>query len=155
MTRTTTICRLILLLGTLPLAGCQPSDHDLQTAVEVRLAMGGAPPSIEVTVTDRVARLRGESATREEQRRARELAASVEGIAEVVSEVRLSDAVIKAAVERALAQEPLLAGVPFEVIVSRGVVRLESPATDRVQRARAIGTTAQIDGVVRIDDFMK
>lgn len=133
------------------------SDADLHSALVVRLRMDPrtAHLSIDVTVANEAARVTGETDTRVQQQDALEVVRSVAGIANVVNELRLSDRTTQQTVERALADEPLLAGLTINVSVYRGIVRLEGAGTDKFQRARAVGIAAQVDGVVRIDDYMR
>lgn len=135
----------------------RPSDVELQAAAIVRLRMDPAIAHlpIDVSVSSGVARLTGETDTRAAQHHAIEVVKSVSGVQHVANELRLSDHAIRIAVQRALAAEPVLAGLGIAIMVERGVVRLEGGGTDRFQRARAVGTTAQVDGVVRVQDYMR
>lgn len=142
------------------LAACsctRATDADLQAAAIVRLRMDPrtARLPIEVAVENRNARITGETDSRADQEHAIAVVKAVEGIASVVNDVRLSDRSIELEVRRVLEAEPMLAGVAIDVSVNRGVVRLESGDTDRLQRARAIGTTAQVDGVIKVEDYMR
>ena len=140
------------------LAGCRAaSDADLHAAVVVRLAMDPitAPLRLEAIVAGGVVRLVGDTPTRADQRHAIAVAGGVEGIREVRSELRLSDRSIQLAVEQALAAEAMLKDITIAVMVSRGVVRLEGGGTDRFQRARAVTTAAQVDGVIAVEDYMR
>lgn len=138
-------------------AACRPADPALQIAVDERLSgdPATAPLSIDISVLRGVIHLAGEVTSRDEQRRIVELARSVDGVRDVVDEMHLSDAVIVAAVKRALADDSLVGTVPIEVASSRGMVSLMSDQTDKDQRARARQIAATVDGVKQVEDLMR
>src|SRR5688500_10045870 len=113
------------------------------------------PYELTATVTRGVVQLEGRTMTRTEQHRAFQIASSVPGVRQVRSRLRLFDEAIQAAVIDALRADPVLAQVPIEVTVHNGVTRLESGNTDAQRRQRARQIAAGVDGVTRVEDFMR
>ena len=146
-----------MVLGVACLAACSRTDPLVQTAVDVKLSQDAqqAPLSIDVSINRGVVRLTGEVMSREQERRAVQLAQSVEGVRTVVDQLYLGDATIVAAVKRTLAADPVVGGVPIEVDASGGHVRLMSDRTDSAQRARAMEVAATVDGVKQVEDRMR
>ncbi len=140
------------------LAGaCSRTDPAVQTAVDVKLSQDQqlTPLSIDVSINRGVVRLIGEVTSREQERRAIEIARSVDGVKDVVDEMYLGDATIVASVKTALAADPLVGRVPIEVDSTGGHIRLMSDQTDRDQRARAIEVAGKVDGVKQVEDRMR
>ncbi len=137
---------------------CRGSDSELLMAVEVQLAMDAItePRDITVTIPRRgTVYLSGETMTRTEQRRAVEVARSVNGVRDVINDMWLSDAAIVEAVQRALAADSMTASITMDVDSTRGLVRLMSDATNQEERTRAIQLASQVDGVKKVEDRMK
>jgi hyperosmotically inducible protein len=139
------------------LASCGRSDPALQTAVDSQLAVDSttATLNLDVNVTRGVVHLAGEVATRQQQRRAVEVARSVKGVKDVVDEMHLSDAAIAAAVKRMLAADPVVGKIPIEVDSTNGYTRLMSDQTTKDERTRAIEIAKKIDGVTQVEDRMR
>lgn len=123
----------------------------------VQLAMDPAttPYEFVVKVADRVASIEGRTSTRAEQQRAVEIVRAIEGVKDVQSTLTLLDSVVQAAVAAALQADPAIGKIPITATVSHGIVRLESGSTGPDERSRAIEITRAIDGVVRVEDFMR
>ena len=138
-------------------AACGRTDPAVQIAVDQRLSADAetAPLSLDISINRGTVRLAGEVSSREQSRRAVELARSVAGVKDVLNDMHLSDATIVAAVRRALAADPLVGKVPIEIDANRGNIRLMSDQTDKAQRARAMELSAQVDGVTHVEDRMR
>jgi hyperosmotically inducible protein len=138
-------------------AACGPTDPAIQTAVDAQLAVDTvtAPLSVDISVNRGVVRLSGEVESRDQQRRAVELARSVRGVKNVIDEMHLGDAAIVAAVKRALAADPLVGKIPIDVDASAGNIRLRSDQTGKDDRTRAVEVASKIDGVTHVEDLMR
>jgi hyperosmotically inducible periplasmic protein len=150
--------RLGLLIVTLLAGACGRSDSDVQAAVERQLAKDPltAPLNLSVTVTNGVASLAGETTTAAEQARATELARGIEGVKNVVNQMRIDDDVLLVeGIKKALSADPLVASVPIDVDSRDGHVRLMSDQTDRAQRERAVALAKQVHGVKSVEDRMR
>ena len=149
--------RLVVVLFGVIAAACSRTDPLVQTAVDVKLSQDQqlAPLSIDVSINRGVVRLLGEVTSRDQERRAIQIARSVDGVKDVVDGMYLGDATIVAAVKRALAADPLVGRVPMEVDSTGGNIRLMSDQTDKDQRARAMELAAQVDGVKQVEDRMR
>ena len=136
---------------------CGETDPALQTAVDAQLSVdtSTAPLSVDISVNRGVVRLSGEVESRDQQRRAVELARSVRGVKGVTDEMRLSDAALVATVKRALAADPLVGKIPIEVNASAGNVRLTSDQTGKDDRTRAVDVASKVDGVTHVEDLMR
>jgi osmotically-inducible protein OsmY len=139
------------------LVACGPTDPAIQTAVDAQLAVDTvtAPVSIDISVNRGVVRLSGDVESRDQQRRAVELARSVRGVEHVIDEMRLSDAAVVAAVKRALAADPMVGKIPIDVDSSAGNIRLKSDQTGKDDRTRAVEVASKIDGVANVEDLMR
>ena len=148
--------RLVLLI-LIAAPACAPSDGTLRADALAQLAIDPttAPVPLEVTVADGIATVTGDVESREQQRRAVEIVRATGGISDVVDQMRLADAVIATAVERALAADPELGSIQFSVSVKKGVVSLSSNQTDADDRRRAVAVASKVDGVTRVDDLMR
>jgi osmotically-inducible protein OsmY len=146
---------LFFLIG-LAAAGGRP-DSDVQAAVQGQLAKDPLtrPLKLSVTVTRGVAYIVGETTTNAEQARATELARGIEGVKDVVNQMRINDDVLVDGVRKALAADPLVASVPIDVDSRNGRVRLMSDQTDPEQRARAVALASKVDGVKSVEDRMR
>ena len=116
---------------------------------------GDGSLSLDISITRGVVRLAGEVTSREQSRRAVELARSVDGVKDVLDDMYLSDEAIIAAVTRVLAADPLVGRAPIEVDSNGGNIRLRSDQTDKDQRARAMELSAMVDGVNQVEDRMR
>lgn len=139
------------------LSACDRADSDLRAHVQAQLAVDEQTRHAELTVDadDGVVYLRGEVPSRETQRRAVEVTRAVAGVEEVADELRLSDQVVAEAVRKALAEDERIGSVPIVAGVREGVVRLESDHTGPDDRTRAIAVVSSVDGVIRVEDWMK
>jgi osmotically-inducible protein OsmY len=137
--------------------GC--GRHDDAIAAESRKQLAANPAlrdaSISMIVKRGVVLLRGHVVTTSQTLQATAVVARVDGVRTVVSQLTLSDDNLRSAVEQALRQDALLAGVPIEVDVADGVVRLTSTATNATHRSQAIAVAGLLPGVVRVEDNMK
>lgn len=147
----------IVVLSGLIIATCGRSDPALQTAVDSQLSVDSvtAPLSLDVSVTRGVVHLAGEVTSREQQRRAVEVARGVKGVKDVVDEMHLSDATIAATVKRLLAADPVVGKIPIDVDSTNGYTRLMSEQTNKDQRARAVEIARTVDGVTQVEDRMR
>lgn len=138
-------------------AACGRTDPAIQIAVDAQLAasMATATLSLDISVNRGVVRLAGEVASRDQQRRAVELAGSVDGVEGVIDEMYLGDGTIVIAVKQVLASDPLVGKVPIDVDARGGHVRLMSEQTDKEQRARAMELATKVDGVKDVEDRMR
>jgi osmotically-inducible protein OsmY len=136
---------------------CGRADSELRAEVQTKLANDAvtAPLGLKVDVRRRVVYLSGETTTRAEQQRATEIARSVDGVSDVMSEMRINDQVIVDAVKRALASDPMVASIPIDVDSDRGFVRLMSDKTTRPERERAVALAKAVDGVTEVQDRMR
>ncbi len=136
---------------------CGRSDSEVQGAIQSQLAKDPvtAPLKLSVDVAKGVVTLAGETKTGAEQARATEIARSTEGVSDVVNAMRINDGTLADAVRKALAADPVLAGVPIEVDSRNGYVRLISNDTNRDQRERAFAVASKVDGVKEVEDRMK
>jgi osmotically-inducible protein OsmY len=149
--------RAVAMLLCVILAACGRTDPAIQIAVDAQLAASTATAtlSLDISVSRGVVRLAGEVASRDQQRRAVELARSVDGVDAVIDEMYPGDGTIVTAVTQALAADPLLGKVPIEVDARGGHVRLMSEQTDKEQRARAMALARKVDGVKDVEDRMR
>lgn len=149
-------CALFCIVVGLSVA-CGRTDADLRVALSAQMAVdpATAPLSLTVTVERGVVHLAGETSTRAEQKRVVEIAERIDGVTRVVSELRLSDAVIAGAVKQALAADALTGRLMIDVDSHEGLVRLMSADTNRSERERAVQLAAQVDGVTRVEDRMR
>jgi osmotically-inducible protein OsmY len=148
----------VVLLSTLSFAtACGPSDPAIQAAVDSQLAVDSATAtlSLDITVTSGVVRLDGGVQSREQERRAVELARGIRGVKDVVNALYLNDETVVAAVKRALAADPLIGKIPIEVESDRGNVSLMSDQTTKEDRTRAVAISSTVDGVKRVEDLMR
>jgi osmotically-inducible protein OsmY len=138
-------------------AGCARSDDDIQKDVAAQMATDPATSGlhISVDVRRRIVFLSGMTNTVDEQQRALDVTRSVRGVKLVVNDIVLNEAALANQVKQALAADPLLATVPFDIEAQDGVVRLISDATNREQRERAVQITSAIAGVRDVEDRMK
>jgi hyperosmotically inducible periplasmic protein len=145
-----------MLLCVIP-AACGRTDPAVQIAVDAQLAASveTALLSLDISVNRGVVRLAGEVTSRDQQRRAVELARAVDGVKDVIDEMYLGDGAIVTAVREALASDPLVGKVPIDVDARGGHVRLMSEQTDKEQRARAMDLAAKVDGVKDVEDRMR
>jgi len=136
---------------------CARTDADVRASVETKLAVdqATAPAKIDVSVTGGVVHLAGETSTREQQRQAVELAKSVRGVKDVESGLRLSDEVVEQAVKQKLAADSVVGSIPIAVEAHEGVVKLESNQTNKDERQRIVQLTSSVDGVTKVEDWMK
>lgn len=123
--------------------------------VHISMDQGLSRADLTATVADRVVTLEGRTHTRDDQRRAVEIVRAIPGVKDVRATLRLFDTVIQEAVAAALQADPAIGKIPIAATVSHGVVRLESSATGPDDRSRAIEVTRAVDGVVKVDDFMR
>lgn len=123
----------------------------------VQLAMDPATTPYEfiVKVTDHSVSIEGRTRTRAEQQRAVEIVRALEGVKDVQPTLTLLDSVVQDAVVAALQADAVIGKIPITASVSHGIVRLESSATGPDERSRAMEVTRAVDGVVKIDDFMR
>jgi len=138
-------------------AACGPSESDIRREVHSKLAAAPAMSalSLSVEVKRRVVYLSGQTATREEQQQALELARSVEGVKLVVNDMWLNNTTLADKVRAALASDTLVAKVPIEVDAHGDTVRLISDQTSQEERARAMQIASAVDGVGKVEDRMK
>lgn len=113
------------------------------------------PLTVDVSVIRGVVRLTGEVQSREQGRRAVAIARDVPGVRDVVDSLHLGDVAIVAAVKEALAADPLVGRIPIVVESAAGTVRLMSDQTDKEQRTRAVDVASRVDGVLRVEDWMR
>jgi hyperosmotically inducible protein len=139
------------------ITACAPTDPAIQTAVDAQLSVDRvtAPLSVDISVNRGIVRLSGEVESRDQQRRAVELARSVHGVKNVTDEMHLSDVAIIAAVKQALAADPLVGKIPIDVDASAGSIRLKSDQTGKDDRTRAVEVASKIDGVTHVEDLMR
>lgn len=151
------VATVAVLLSVIVHAACGRTDPAVQIAVDERLSTdaGTAPLSLDISINRGVVRLAGEVDSREQRRRAVELARSVDGVKDVIDAMHFSDEAIVAAVKRALAADPIVGKVPIDVDANRGNIRLMSDQTDKEQRARALELSANVDGVKHVEDRMR
>jgi osmotically-inducible protein OsmY len=149
--------RTVACLGVALAAGCGPTDNDLRAEVMARLTLDPELVfvELEVGVAGAVVELTGHTATLDTLSRAVDVARAVDGVADVVSRLRASDALIESVVRDALAAAPMLGDIPIQVVARRGRVRLESDQTDTEQRARVLEIISAIDVIIGVDDFMR
>ena len=147
----------IVVLSGVIIAACSRSDPALQTAVDSQLAVDSvtATLNLDVSVTRGVVHLAGEVASREQQRRAVEVARAVRGVKDIVDEMHLSDAAIAAAVKRLLREDPVIGKIPIEVVSNNGYTHLGSDQTTKEERARAMEIARKVDGVTQVEDNMR
>jgi len=147
----------IVVLSGVIIAACSRSDPALQTAVDSQLAVDSvtATLNLDVSVTRGVVHLAGEVASREQQRRAVEVARAVRGVKDIVDEMHLSDAAIAAAVKRLLREDPVIGKIPIEVVSNNGYTHLGSDQTTKEERARAVEIARKVDGVTQVEDNMR
>lgn len=153
-----TVVRRTLLCMVIGLSvACGRPDADVQAAVRAQLANDPvtAPLDLSVEVKRGVVRLSGETRTAAEQAKAIEIARSIEGVSDVISDMRVADAGLVEAIKKAFAADPVLASVPIEVDSRDGAVRLMSDQTNREQRERAVAVAKRVEGVKHVEDLMK
>jgi hyperosmotically inducible protein len=136
---------------------CGQTDPAIQIAIDAQLAVDSvtAPLSVDISVNRGVARLVGEVSSRDQERRAVDLARSVRGVKTVIDEMYFSDAAIVAAVKTALAADPLVGKIPIVVQASAGIVSLTSNQTGKDDRTRALAVASKVDGVKHVEDLMR
>jgi hyperosmotically inducible protein len=136
---------------------CGQTDPAIQIAIDAQLAVDSvtAPLSVDISVNRGVARLVGEVSSRDQERRAVDLARSVRGVKAVIDEMYFSDAAIVAAVKTALAADPLVGKIPIVVQASAGIVSLTSNQTGKDDRTRALDVASKVDGVKHVEDLMR
>jgi osmotically-inducible protein OsmY len=138
-------------------AGCGRTDGQLRSEVQARIALdpASAPLAVSVAVDSGVVHLSGATTSREQQARVRALARGVAGVRDVVSEFTIDDPVVAEAVQKALAADALLSNIPITADVVNGIVKLYSDQTGAEHRKRAIEIAGAIDGVTRVEDWMR
>jgi osmotically-inducible protein OsmY len=138
-------------------AGCARRDDAIAADARARLAalpvMQGA--SVSVIVKKGVVLLRGHAVTAGQPTQATTAVAHVDGVHQVINQLTLTDTGIRDAIEQAFRKDPLLAGVPIDISVGEGVVRLKSNATGADHRRRAVQIARAFPGVTRVEDEMK
>jgi len=147
----------IVLIAGACLAACTQTDPAIQIAVDSKLAAdtATAPLKIDVNVTRGVVHLAGEVTSREQEKRAVEVARAVRGVKDVVDEMHLSDAVIAATVKRMLAADPVVGKIPIQVVSTNGYTVLSSAQTTKDDRTRAVEIAKKVDGVTLVEDGMR
>jgi osmotically-inducible protein OsmY len=157
-TRLPRLARSVLICAAAALAiACGRSDSTLQTDTEARLA---ADPEIRdlglsVTVQEGVVHLSGETRLRQQQDRAIEIARSVDGVTDVVNEMKSAGEPLERAVKEALARDPLVGSIPIDVEAQDADILLRSDQTNQEQRTRAVEIARQVEGVEAVEDLMK
>jgi osmotically-inducible protein OsmY len=136
---------------------CAGGDNKVREDVLARLTAdpATAPLRLEVSVTNGVVHLAGETRTKAQQDRAVQLARSAQGIKGVVSDLKIDDRVILENVRGALAADPPIANVPVTIHSKDGEVTLTSSQTNAEQRARMVHIASTVEGVTHVVDDMK
>lgn len=138
-------------------AGCGARDDAIAAEVRTRLAasprLRGA--SVSVIVKKGVVLLRGKVVATSQPSEARAVADDIPGVHTVLVDLTVTDEGIRSGVDEVLRADQLLSGVPIEVTVKGGVVRLASRATSADQRARAVTLARAVPGVTHVEDDMK
>ena len=138
-------------------AACAPSDATLQNTTRTRLAEDPATRDLELTVEVKqgVVRLSGDTRTRAQQDRAAAIARNVDGVRDVIDEMRNSREILIRAVRDALAADALVASVPLDIEAEGGSVILKSSQTNQEQRDRIVKIARSVQGVTAVEDQMK
>jgi osmotically-inducible protein OsmY len=151
------IATVSLIAGIVVSNGCSRNDQGIQMAVDALLAADTATATldIDIRVTDRVVSLEGAVLSREQQRRAVEIARGVRGVSDVIDALYLNDAVVVEAVKKTLAADPLVGTIPIAVDAQHGNIRLMSDQTNKQERVRAVEISSKVDGVKHVEDRMR
>jgi hyperosmotically inducible protein len=145
----------ILAAAVLACSGCLPSDAALHREVRARLDSDPATAGLAVDVTHRVVYLSGTAMAAEDQRKAMDVARSVESVKLVINRMSLDGGALAAKVKAALTADPVLGQLSIDTEVKDGTVYLRSTQTDAEQRERAVRVAKAVDGVGRVEDLMK
>ena len=150
-------CAVVLLSALSVTTACGRSDPAIQTEVASQLVVDSATASqsLKVSVTRGVVRLTGAVDSREQRRRAIEIARGTRGVKDVIDAMYPSDATIVAAVKKTLAADPLVGRIPIEVESTGGKIRLMSDQTTKADRARAVEISSKVEGVKHVEDLMR
>lgn len=139
-----------------------PTDGELETAIERRLAMDSRLDAsrIGVSVKNGHATLTGTVETIGRKKNAARVSSSVYGVRSVLNELHVSPSVtddqkITHAVKHDLLVADLLLDHQITVRVNDGVVFLEGAVRDRKQRRLAGHIAEQVDGVVDVNNLLK
>jgi osmotically-inducible protein OsmY len=148
---------LALLALMLTSSACGRADARLSDEVRSRLTADPTTASLrlDVSVTNGVVHLGGETRTRAEQERAVQVVRGTQGIKGVINDLKISDRDIVDNVKTALAADPLVAQVPVTVEAKDGEVDLRSNQTDADQRKRMVQIASKVEGVSHVNDDMK
>lgn len=162
---------LVLLLGlallTTAMAGFNGSpedvtDGEIESAIERRLQMDSriGAGTLDATVENGHAVLRGTADTIETKKLAAKVASSVSGVKSVLNDVRVSPSMtdaqkIKHAVKHNLLIHDLLFDNDIAVRVDEGVVFLEGTVHTRGERRLAGRAAEGVDGVVEVDNLLQ
>lgn len=136
-------------------AACSRSDSDVQADLQKQLAADTATATLTATVTDGVARLSGVTTTKAQQDRALDIARSVKGVKEVQAAMRVDDTALADDVKKAIAADASVGGIPLQVEVHEGEVKLFSDRTNSDQRAKLVQIAGTVYGVTHVEDNMK
>lgn len=137
--------------------GCRRSDPDIAAEAYVKVVTDPQLRELEPEITSEygVVRLAGETRSTQDQTRAVSLVSAVPGVRAVVNAMWVRDGIVLDNVRHRLADDPVARPVVIEVQVERGVVRLYGDTTTREERQRAVELARQVDGVRRVEDWMK
>jgi osmotically-inducible protein OsmY len=105
---------------------------------------------ITVEEQDGAIRLSGVVRTEVHRYLAEKVAAETPNVKAVLNELR-SDTALAAAVSRALAADPALAGIGIRVESTLGTVRLRAPIADPLLLDRAVAVARQQPGVIEVE----
>jgi len=147
-----------LCIATVLTMACTVSDDEIRRQVQAQLA-GNPPvtnPTPTVQVQDGIVRLSGRTtASHDVQIEVMQQTRTIKGVKVVVNEMWMGNAALAEKVKAALAQDPLVGGIPIEVDARGDTIYLKSDQTNEGQRTRAIQIAAAIEGVSRVEDLMK
>ena len=147
----------VLLAAAVTLPACTRADADVRTDVETQLAVdpATADAKVVVTVAGGVAKITGEMSSRTQEQRIIAVATEIRGVKQVTTELRLADTAVVAAIKQVLAADPVIGRIPVDIAASDGLVNLRSDQTVKSERERIIELTSKVDGVTRIEDWMR
>jgi osmotically-inducible protein OsmY len=153
--RSPRLALVLALLFAIAATACARADADVQADLQQQLSADSATASITATVADGIARLSGVTQTQAQQDRALAIARSVKGVKEVDSAMRMDDAALTEAVQKAIAADQTVSAVPLRIEVRDGEVRLFSDKTNADQRTKLAQIAGAVYGVTHVEDNMK
>lgn len=140
-----------------------PDDAEIAVAIDTQLMLDSAVNSntLTVAVQDGVVTLKGSVASLLERDRATAIAQTIVGVRTIVNRITLGrapdrpDAELAEAVERALFNDPTTDSYEIEVVVSRGIVKLEGTVQSHAERQLCETVAKGIKGVKGIHNAIE